>query len=280
MPSKYWIKLYHEILDDPKMCRLPDHLYRRAIELFLLAGKNGEDGSLPSLDDMAWILRTPEDQLLADLQELAAIQIVTDTDEGWLVTHFAKRQEATPSTERVKRYREREKKRRYYGNASETQNVTARYTEPEEKEKREEVDPPYPPNHDGNGSDSPDKIKEQETAAVYKAWEQARGLLMTPIDAQQIGELIDTYSPLWVKEAIYEANASRTAGLPSIKYISAILTRWQQDGFRAPRGDPTQRADAARDKHARIEAARKAWIEQGYSAAEIEAAVQRLEEGP
>ena len=42
MPSKYWIKLYHEVLDDPKMARLPDRLYRRCIEVFLLAGKSGD----------------------------------------------------------------------------------------------------------------------------------------------------------------------------------------------------------------------------------------------
>jgi len=29
MGSPYWIKLYHEILNDPKMGRLPDRLWRR-----------------------------------------------------------------------------------------------------------------------------------------------------------------------------------------------------------------------------------------------------------
>ena len=39
MGAKFWIKLYHEILDDPKMGRMPDRLWRRTIELFLLAGE-------------------------------------------------------------------------------------------------------------------------------------------------------------------------------------------------------------------------------------------------
>ena len=35
MSSFYWIKLYHEVLDDPKMALLPDRLWRRTIELFI-----------------------------------------------------------------------------------------------------------------------------------------------------------------------------------------------------------------------------------------------------
>ena len=63
MASRYWIKLYHEILDDPKMGRLPDALFRRAIELFLIAGENGRDGGLPALADIAWRLRADEIEL-------------------------------------------------------------------------------------------------------------------------------------------------------------------------------------------------------------------------
>ena len=60
MASKYWIKLYHEILDDPKMGRLPDALFRRAIEFFLIAGERGREGDLPPLADIAWRLRADE----------------------------------------------------------------------------------------------------------------------------------------------------------------------------------------------------------------------------
>ena len=44
MASRYWIKLYHEILEDPKMGRLSDRQFRRVIELFLLAGDCEMDG--------------------------------------------------------------------------------------------------------------------------------------------------------------------------------------------------------------------------------------------
>ena len=58
MPD-YWIKLYHEILDDPKMATLPDRLWRKVIEIFLIAGKLSPDksGQLPETNQIAWLLR-------------------------------------------------------------------------------------------------------------------------------------------------------------------------------------------------------------------------------
>jgi len=100
--KRQWIKLYLEIMDDPKMGRLSDHLWRRTIELFLLAGENDADGLLPSVEDMAWRLRAAADELTADLQSLKGI--VELTSDGWLVTKFKDRQ-YSESYERVKRYR-------------------------------------------------------------------------------------------------------------------------------------------------------------------------------
>jgi len=107
MASKYWIKLYHEILDDPKMGRLPDALFRRAIELFLIAGEVDREGGLPALADMAWRLREDEIDLLAQMEDLEALSILSrDAQSGWRVTHFAKRQAPSPAIERMRRSRE------------------------------------------------------------------------------------------------------------------------------------------------------------------------------
>jgi hypothetical protein len=117
MAAKYWIKLYHEILQDPKMGRLPDNLWRRCIELFLLAGELGaeidedEKGHLPSTEELAWYLRQSPERLEAELVELAQVGILTKTESGWLVTNFAKRQKHIDTAERMKQYRERKKKK-------------------------------------------------------------------------------------------------------------------------------------------------------------------------
>lgn len=115
MPSKYWVKLYHEILDDPKMGRLPDSLWRRTIELFLLAGDLDSDGVLPTVDDMAWRLRVDGAALTTNLEALAQVGIVTRRDDGrWIVTKFSERQAPVSASERSVRYRERQRKAEYY----------------------------------------------------------------------------------------------------------------------------------------------------------------------
>ena len=58
------------------MGRLPNHLWRRAVELFLLAGREGNDGALPPVEEMAWILRLSEDKVLEDLHGLAEVGVV------------------------------------------------------------------------------------------------------------------------------------------------------------------------------------------------------------
>jgi len=107
MASKYWIKLYHEVLDDPKMGRLSNRLWRRAIELFLIAGDYDQGGELPNVGDMAWRLRISEDDLLADLDALENIHIVSLNGAMHVVTNFAKRQSAVSDAERMRRYRDR-----------------------------------------------------------------------------------------------------------------------------------------------------------------------------
>ena len=105
--TKAWIKDYLDTLEDPKLCRLPDKLWRRARELSLLAGKTGNDGALPSVEDMAWVLRLAEDELLENIHSLAEEGIVFEKEPGkWFVTGFKERQ-ACESYDRVKRYRER-----------------------------------------------------------------------------------------------------------------------------------------------------------------------------
>ena len=116
MASKYWIKLYHEILHDPKMGKLPDHLWRRTIEAFLIAGEYGDDGRLPCPSDVAWTLRTTEEEIVECWDALTEAGIVTKDMDGWYVTKFAARQAAVSGQERLKRFRERQHRAQYDGN--------------------------------------------------------------------------------------------------------------------------------------------------------------------
>ena len=77
MASYYWIKLYHEILDDPKMGRLSDHLWRRFFEFVLLAVEHNQDGRIPPINQaMAERLRSTTDQLYQDRSALTERDLI------------------------------------------------------------------------------------------------------------------------------------------------------------------------------------------------------------
>lgn len=113
MASNYWIKLYHEMLDEPKVGRLTDSQFRLTINLFLLAGDYEQDGYLPPIDDIRWRLRDPQN-FDDDLQVLKDCGIISVEDDILLVEHFAERQGAMTAEERSRRRRERDRKRDYY----------------------------------------------------------------------------------------------------------------------------------------------------------------------
>ena len=110
---KAWIKLYTEIVHDPKMGRLTDRQHRVCINLFALAGQVDDDGLLPPLEDIAWHLRTRPARLQRDMQRLAELGILCLDGEQWCVAHFAERQACPPSAEgaavrrRVQEHRQR-----------------------------------------------------------------------------------------------------------------------------------------------------------------------------
>lgn len=113
MASNFWIKLYHEMLDDPKVGRLTDGQFRMMINLFLLAGDYDQNGYLPSMDDICWRLRNPAN-FEKDFQTLIEIGIIEIKDDAPCVKNFQKRQGAMSETERSQRYREKLHKKEYY----------------------------------------------------------------------------------------------------------------------------------------------------------------------
>ncbi len=236
MASNYWIKLYHEILDDPKMGTLPDRLYRRVIELFLLAGKFGDDGNLPDEMQISWVLRVPADDLLLDLQQLESTGIIERTADGWKVTHFAARQSPAPDAERKQRQRDREKSEQYHGNVTptseqrhETVTEMSRFvTQNTEADTDSDADP------EGEAeAEAETGARAQKSAAaaprpnIFKIYEREIGAL-TPIISDQLKAIEMDYPPGWFEMAVREAaNYNRR----NIAYILAILKSWKANGL-------------------------------------------------
>lgn len=103
------IKLRPDILDNPKFGRLPDNLWRRTIELYLVAAMENDGGRLPEFDKIAWLLRIEFDHLVNQVACLKKAGILyEDQDKKTLrIRGYNRVQAVKNSTERVRRYRER-----------------------------------------------------------------------------------------------------------------------------------------------------------------------------
>lgn len=263
---RQWIKLHIEILDDPKVGRMPDRLFRRTIELFLLAGKSdNNEGVLPPIEDIAWLLRVDEAVLLDDLYALQALDIVHEIEPGiWVVTHFSERQDPDTPAERVAKHRKNVTKR--YNTRNE--DVTKRYKTSNDVETKSYVEVEEDKEEDKESESEAEAETETEVAAaaaavaaadfqsaipekaeigaVFREYEANIGA-MTPMIADRIGDLIDHYPRDWISAAFREAVAHEARNL---KYVEAILKRWKTDGFRSsskqkqngrkPRDNPSQ----------------------------------------
>ncbi len=164
------------------MGRLPNHLWRRAVELFLLAGREGNDGALPPVEEMAWILRQSADKVLEDLQGLAEIGVVHACDRSagtseakpgkWMVTNFVKRQRAIPDEERSRKYRERvagATKNATEGHRGVTKNATERYGTWNEAEAGASASPPASDSESLRRRDRAGKLRVARLACVMRS---------------------------------------------------------------------------------------------------------------
>jgi hypothetical protein len=108
--SKPWIKLNSDIISDPKMGRLDDLTWRRAIEFFLIAGEYNQNGLLPPIGAIAWDLHTSEDDIHTALVILAEIGVTHQDETGeWTIVNFRKLHAPMSGAERMRLYRERKR---------------------------------------------------------------------------------------------------------------------------------------------------------------------------
>lgn len=270
MSSNYWIKLYIEILNDPKMARLSDRLFRRTIELFLLAGAQGLDGLLPSLEDMAWQLRIFPQKLTAEMQALKEVDILDYSDGSWNVVNFKSRQSPVDTNERVKRHRDLKKQNQYHLTCNE--DVTKRYTTSRNSSNETETirytdtdtDTETESNTESDTESEADtkaQEKQKAAAAVFKSYEREIGAITSTI-ADDIKSALDDYPAEWFERAFQE---SARQNKRSWKYALAILKRWKVEGFQVDKwkhsrdGNTRAYAGGSKPKGNDLETFRKLW---------------------
>ncbi len=123
-----WFRVYDDVVDDPKLQRLSDGLFRATINLWCITSQNG--GLLPSVEDIAFKLRTTPAKARKLLGELRLAGLIVDDETGTHPHNWNGRQyKSDVSSERVKRFRERER------NVSETPPETETETEADTEQK-------------------------------------------------------------------------------------------------------------------------------------------------
>lgn len=106
-----WIRLYVEILDDPKVGMLPPHLKWPWVEYLLVNEKSG--GALPSMAQMVFMLRRDEVTIKAELDALVAAGLIDRATNGTLIPHnWGMRQFRIDKTNAQRQQRFKEKRKR------------------------------------------------------------------------------------------------------------------------------------------------------------------------
>lgn len=211
----YWIKYYHEILDDPKMAVLPDRLWRRVSELFLLAGRLDKNGELPDTNQIAWALRMPTDDLAMDLQQLIPTGIIVRTLTGWFIPNFEKRQGPASDVERKQQERKRKQNNQYYDIHDNVTNMSRNVTQ----NRTEQI------------TDTEQNRTEQKTSStdfnIFTLYQNTFGSMATQFVSQELADIEREYPQDWIIDAFKETSLRRGK---SIKYTERILLEWQRNG--------------------------------------------------
>lgn len=143
MPAYFYAKIHHAVLNDPTWGMLPDTIWRKRIELEILANETPEndEGVLPPLSVICWRLHITKEQCEKLLNELCALNIVTkrynkcneslhyngNDAVTWLLTDFHERQRAATNTERQTHFRARKAKNSNDSLQDSNDSVTNRY---------------------------------------------------------------------------------------------------------------------------------------------------------
>lgn len=125
-----WFRFYDDAINDAKILRLSDALFRAWVTLLCLASKNG--GVLPPASDIALVLRMRQQAVSVWIAGLVGAGLLDKKDDGTFVPHNweGRQYKSDVSTGRVKQHRN--KKRNVSCNVSSDVSETA----PEQKQNR------------------------------------------------------------------------------------------------------------------------------------------------
>jgi len=243
-----WFRFYNTAVDNPKVQRLPDALFKAWVNVLCLASRHG--GRIPPPADVAFALRVRESVAAGWLDALESRKLL-DRDATGLTPHdWNELQYKTDvSTDRVRRFRAR----------SHASSATPAATPPETDETVSETAP------ESEQSQTPEKTRETEAAfaqfwdaypekigrkAALVAWMEAVDRPDTPALLEAVARYARSKpadrawcAPArWLREgrwndvpASSSASSSGTASEPSVSGRTAQQWRWGAKLFAAKR---------------------------------------------
>jgi hypothetical protein len=150
-----WLRLYVDVLDDPKVQRLPPDAFKGWVNLLCLAKRC--DGALPALADIAFALRLSPAEASELIEILQQNGLLDKSETGMQPHNWNGRQyKSDVSNERVKRHRQRKR------------NVDGNVTVPVSGNSKE-TPPATPPEQSRADSDSETEAEKKQTCAVANA---------------------------------------------------------------------------------------------------------------
>lgn len=176
-----WLRLYTDILNDPKVQRLEPALFKAWINLLCLAKEH--DGKLPSIPDIAFALREQEETVAMWLGALMTKGLIDQTEENLEPHNWNSRQfKSDASAERTQKWRE--KKRDVSTDKPCDNVVTSQVTPPEYRDRvqKQKEDPPTP--HGGRAaksSVSKFRLPDFVPAEPWNSYVEMRGKLRKPL---------------------------------------------------------------------------------------------------
>lgn len=229
--SQPWIRSYRSALHNPKIQRLPAPLFKAWQNLLWCTD---DDGELPPVDDIAFILRASDKQVKAWLAELSSRALFDALGEGRYRAHdwSEHQKKSDTSNDRVKQHRERKKAATCNVTGNDTREDTETETDQTQEARARNFEAfwrayPHPPN--------------ASRALAEQAW-------------SALGEDLPKIAPLLVAVDMYRAwinsEIKRRGGEdpPPVSHAANWLTERRFEGFLSKVTDESERAASTETK--------------------------------
>lgn len=244
MPRKRWIKMWTQESLYGSISRelAPDERWAW-VGILLLAGDSVEPGKVCAAPGVPWtdqqiadILQIPLTTWLAAKEKMVLHEKIENRDGILSIVNWDKYQGEFDKAEYMRDYMREYRQRKTNSKTVNSKTVNSKTIEQNRGEGR------------GTEDILTTTTKEETLAKISNLYEENIGML-TPAIAESLKDIAEKYPPGWFAEALKEAVKSEHRNL---KYIEAILERWQTEGFRSPktkgggRGEQRPRQERAR----------------------------------